>query len=147
MGTWDFARPMLIFAAVVLVAIGCLFGSCTCAMVNGAEPRTDAAIDRVDLIEVNHLYDTQGRHVIDQLIFWDWDKDRFSVRAWRLVKDDNCLPLRDRNGDYVCYWRDMQTLRKVSAPRKRETWTMYDPEVLDREYKPIESRLDLVKVK
>lgn len=108
-----------------------------------AEPRTDAVTDRVDLIEVNHLYDATGRHVIDQLIFWDWDRDRFSVRAWRLVKDSNCLPLRDRNGDYVCYWRDMHVLRRLTAARKRETWTMFDTEVADREVLPIEYRQEL----
>ncbi|PQO45853.1 hypothetical protein [Blastopirellula marina] len=109
-----------------------------------AVPLEAAAVDQVDLIEVNHLYDSQGRHVIDQLIFWDWNRDHFEIRAWRLIKAETQLPRRDWNrGQYVCYWRDMQQLRKVWAPRKRETWTTHDPEVLQRELRPIEARREL----
>ncbi|EAQ81677.1 hypothetical protein [Blastopirellula marina] len=113
-----------------------------------AIPQESAAIDQVDLIEVNHLYDQQGRHVIDQLIFWDWDRDRFQIRAWRLIKSDSQLPLRDWNrGGYVCYWRDGQQLRKVYAPQRCETWTSYDPEVRQRELLPLEQRAELSRVR
>lgn len=109
-----------------------------------AVPLEAAAVDQVDLIEVNHLYDAEGRHVIDQLIFWDWNRDRFEIRAWRQIKSESQLPRRDWNrGQYVCYWRDRQQLRQVSAPRKRETWTAYDPEVRQREIRPLEARREL----
>ncbi|UUO04638.1 hypothetical protein M4951_14690 [Blastopirellula sp. J2-11] len=113
-----------------------------------AFPQEAAVIDQVDLIEVNHLYDQQGRHVIDQLIFWNWDRDRFQIRAWRLIKSQSQLPLRDWNrGGYVCYWRDLQQLRKVYAPQKRETWTTYDPEVRQRELLPIQQRAELSRAR
>ncbi|TWT30701.1 hypothetical protein [Blastopirellula retiformator] len=139
---WD----KFVWLAVIAAIVGlCVFGGLTCAIVSAAETHTPAVHDRVDLIEVNHLYDCGGRHVLDQIIFWDWDRDRFTVRAWRLIKDGNCLPRRNRNGVYVSYWRDMYTMRKVVAPRKRETWTNYDPEVADREVLPMDCRWGLVR--
>ena len=114
--------------------------------VAGAAPQETAAVDKVDLIEVNHLYDQQGRHVIDQLIFYDWDSShgRFQVRAWRLIKSPGQMPQRDWSKDaYVSYWRDMHVMRRVYASRIRETWTTYDPEVLEREVLPIEYRQEL----
>ncbi len=52
-------------------------------------PVDDVARDRVDVIEINHFYDEQGRLVFDQTIFYDWSPDhsRYMVRAWRLVKN------------------------------------------------------------
>ncbi|TWT34704.1 hypothetical protein [Blastopirellula retiformator] len=120
----------------------------TLLLILAAIPVQAATIDRVDLIEVNHFFDEQGRHVIDQIIFWDWDRDRFQIRAWRLINSDAQLPTRDwRRDQYVCYWRDLMQLRKVYAPRKRETWTTYDPEVLEREMRSIEERRELTKLK
>ena len=51
-------------------------------------PLEDLARDRVDLIEVNHFYDEQGRLVFDQIIFYDWSpmQCRYQVRDWRLLK-------------------------------------------------------------
>ncbi|MCC9608530.1 hypothetical protein LOC68_09810 [Blastopirellula sp. JC732] len=120
----------------------------TLLLLFAALPMEAATVDRVDLIEVNHYYDAQGRHVIDQLIFWDWDRDRFQIRAWRLIKNESQLPTRDWDRDqYVCYWRDLTQLRKVYAPQKRETWTNYDPEVLEREIYPRERRQELSRTK
>ena len=34
----------------------------------------DIAREEVDLIEVNHFFDEQGRLVFEQLIFYDWCK-------------------------------------------------------------------------
>lgn len=113
-----------------------------------AFPTYEPATDRVALIEVNHLYDCNGRHVIDQVIFYDWDTShgRFQVRVWRLIGKPGQLPVKDWGRDcYISYWRDTHTLRKVYASRKRETWTTYDPEVLEREMLPIEFRRELVQ--
>ena len=53
-----------------------------------ATPVEDSLCEKVDLIEVNHFYDEQGKLVLDQLIFYDWSPadGRFQVRAWRLLK-------------------------------------------------------------
>ena len=51
-------------------------------------PLDGAVTDRVDLIELNHFYDEQGKLVFDQVIFYDWcnEQCRYNVRAWRLLK-------------------------------------------------------------
>lgn len=102
--------------------------------------------DRVDLVEVNHYHDERGRKVFDQLIFYDWSEQRkrFQVRAWRLIKNDRQLPRRDYDSDlYRVVWHDEGVLREVIAKSQRETWTQYDPELVEREYLPQDQRIDL----
>lgn len=109
-------------------------------------PREDVATERVDLIEVNHFYDEQGRLVFDQLLFYDWSHNdgRYQLRAWRMVKNNSQLPHRNwQTGDYVATWQDGDVLRKISAPTTRESWTQYDPELTEREFLPKEKRREL----
>jgi hypothetical protein len=116
----------------------------------GIAPRGDVARETVDLIEVNHFYDEQGRLVFDQVIFYDWSKDdaRYMVRAWRLVKNPAQVPQRDwKDGGYVAVWQDGELMRHVRAASIRETWTQYDPELVEREYLPKERRKELMAVK
>jgi hypothetical protein len=112
-------------------------------------PTEDVAVDRVDLIEVNHFYDEQGRHVFDQIIFYDWSAQygRYNVRAWRLLKHRAQIPQRDWNrGDFVALWQDGVVLRKVCAETVRESWTQYDPELVERAFLPKEQRRELRKL-
>lgn len=105
--------------------------------------------DHVDLVEVNHYHDETGRHVFDQLIFYDWNesRNRFDVRAWRLIKQPNQMPRKDhRENVWRVIWHDSGVLRTVEASAHRETWTQYDPELVNREYLPQEMRKDLSKV-
>lgn len=109
-------------------------------------PREDVATERVDLIEVNHFYDDQGRLVFDQLLFYDWSHDdgRYQLRAWRMVKNNAQLPQRNwQSGGYSAIWQDGDVLRKISAPTTRESWTQYDPELTEREFLPKERRREL----
>jgi hypothetical protein len=102
--------------------------------------------DVVDLVEVNHYHDARGDHVFDQLIFYDWSsqKHRFQVRAWRLIKSESQLPRRDhRQANWLIRWHDDGVLREVTAASRRETWTQYDPELVERENLPQDQRLDL----
>lgn len=106
--------------------------------------------DEVDLIEVNHFFDEQGRLVFDQVIFYEWSQGdaRYMVRAWRLVKSPQQLPQKDwRTGNYVAYWRDDgqggNVLRRVESSAIRETWLQYDPELAEREILPKERRREL----
>jgi hypothetical protein len=119
-------------------------------VVLGLNPAEDVARERVDLMEVNHFYDEQGRLVFDQVIFYDWSPEhsRYMVRAWRLVKNPSQLPERDwRDGGYQAVWQDGEVLRRVRAASMRETWTQYDPELIEREYLPKERRRELRVVK
>ena len=106
------------------------------------------ATDRVDLIEVNHFYDERGRLVFDQVIFYDWSsrESRHQVRAWRLLKKPAQIPYRDwLKRDFVSVWHDGEILREVHGDAFRESWTQYDPELLEREFLPKERRRELGK--
>lgn len=94
---------------------------------------SDAIVARqeVDLIELNHLIDDNGRHVFDQLVFYEWSQTRSSYRviAWRMVKRPGQLPVRSWSpAGYRCVWQDDQVLRQVWSPAYRETWSQTDPE-------------------
>lgn len=106
-------------------------------------PSDDVAVDAVDMVEVNHFYDDEARHVFDQLIFRDWDAraNRFQVRAWRLLKFTSQSPTHNwSTGRYEIIWHDGEVTRRVEARAYRETWTQYDPEMRERSYLPKEQR-------
>jgi len=116
----------------------------------GIAPREDVARESVDLIELNHFYDEHGRLVFDQVIFYDWSPAdaRYNVRAWRLVKNPAQLPQRNwAGGGYSAMWQDGEQLRHIHSKSIRETWTQYDPELVEREYLPKEKRKELRTVK
>jgi hypothetical protein len=111
-------------------------------------PNEDIATDSVDLIEVNHFYDEQGRLVFDQIIFYDWCPIfcRYNVRDWRLLKSTAQIPHRNwQQGYFVTVWHDGEVLREVKSLSLRESWTQYDPELLEREFLPKEQRRELRK--
>jgi hypothetical protein len=119
-------------------------------VVLSSHPAEDVARERVDLIEVNHFFDEQGRLVFDQVIFYDWsgDHSRYMVRDWRLVKNASQLPQRDwQCGGYLAVWQDGEVMRRVGSEAMRETWTQYDPELVEREYLPKDERRKLRSVK
>ena len=123
-----------------------------CLTACSLHPVEKEAVDQVDLVEINHFYDEQGRLVFDQIIFYDWSsaQSRYNVRDWRLLKKTAQVPLRNwRDGDFVAEWHDFKDrdlLRKVKAKMIRQTWTQYDPELLEREFLPQEKRRELRKV-
>ena len=101
---------------------------------------------RVDMIELNHFVDEEGREVFRQVIFYDWSDahQRFHVRAWRLVKKPAQLPQRRWDpAMFQCTWHDEGLLRQVWAPTMRETWTQRDPERVNREFLPENQRVPL----
>ncbi|MBP63638.1 MAG: hypothetical protein CMJ62_19110 [Planctomycetaceae bacterium] len=109
-------------------------------------PAQDVAVDEVDLIELNHFYDDRGRLVLDQVIFYDWCvvEARFQVRDWRLLKSPAQIPRKNwRRGDFFTVWHDGDLLREVHAKGIHETWTQYDPELVEREFLPKEKRQKL----
>lgn len=103
--------------------------------------------ERCDVMELNHFYDEQGRLVFDQVVFYDWSPrdERHQVRAWRLFKSRDQVPRRDwSGGGYVAVWFDGELLRRVRAQSCCETWTQFDPELVEREKLPKERRLELL---
>lgn len=110
----------------------------------------DVARNGVDLVEINHFHDEQGRLVFDQVLFYDWSpsQSRYLVRAWRLLKSPAQVPHQDfQRGGFVAIWHDGDVLRKVHARQLRETWTQYDPELVSREFLPKEQRKELASLK
>ncbi len=115
----------------------------------GLIPLEDVATDEVDLIEVNHFISEQGKLVLDQVIFYDWsDLDcRYNVRAWRLLKSHAQIPQRNwEHREFETVWYDRDVLRRVRCKSVRETWTRYDPELLERKFLPQASRQGLPRV-
>lgn len=113
----------------------------------GIVPLSDRVTD-VDVIETNHFYDEQGRLVFTQFILWEWvDSDAdFRVRHWIMADREGSPPppQRSRDGSYYLLWVDSTIpwtmIRYVRANSLRETWTQYDPELVDREFRPKEAR-------
>lgn len=108
---------------------------------------TDSTIHQtVNLVELNHVHDENGKHTFDQLIFYTWDayECRHQVIAWRLAKSAIQLPTRDwRHGGYVTTIADGETTRVIRSPLYREIWTMYDVEMSERDVIPQEKRRGL----
>ncbi len=100
----------------------------------------------VDLIELNHFVDEDGREVFRQVVFYDWSKThrRFHVRAWRLIKRESQLPVRRwKPAHYQCTWHDEGLIRQVWSKSFRETWTQKDPERVNRALLPEDQRVPL----
>lgn len=109
-------------------------------------PSESVAFDRVDVVEINHFYDEQGKLVFDQVLYYDWSptQARYNVRAWRLLKSPAHIPQKDwRRGDYVAVFYDGGALREIRATTVRETWTQHDPELVERDFLPKECRREL----
>jgi hypothetical protein len=109
-------------------------------------PVEHLVVDMVDVIEVNHCHDEDGKHVFDQIIFYDWSPTnrRYQVRAWRLLKEHSQYPSRNVSlGLYESLWHDGMVLRQVQGKTYRETWTQFDPELAARQFQRKEDRRQL----
>jgi hypothetical protein len=110
-------------------------------------PEADVACDHVDLVEVNHVYDLEGKPVLVQAVFYEWRpvQGEYHVRAWRLLKSNDQRPTRDFvRGDWAMIFHDGGILREVRAAAFRETWTQYDVERYERDRLPQEYRIGLL---
>jgi hypothetical protein len=109
--------------------------------------------EHVDLIELNHFYDQQGRLVYDQVIFYEQapETGRFQVRAWCLVEDREWLSRRPtKNYDSQLYqvdWydSDQRLLRKITSRLYRESWSQVDPERANKKLLDERMRLAMVQ--
>lgn len=107
--------------------------------ISSGRDHTTVITDIVSVIELNHMYDGEGKLVFDQVIWWDWNAEfaRYEVRDWRLVQPQRkgVIPTKDRQrGVWVSVFQDGEQMRKVSCLTFRETWTQCDNEMLDREF-------------
>ncbi len=101
---------------------------------------TDTAHENVDLIELNHFHDDLGRHVYDQVIFYEWSEAQaqYLVRAWCLLEPTELIsrrPTQSHHDDrYHVRWfdPDQNIRRHLSSRLYRETWTQTDPERMNK---------------
>lgn len=110
------------------------------------QPVELTAWDRVDLAELNSLYDEQGKLVLRQLVLWDDWGDGYHVRTYRLIKSPEHVPYQT-NGRWRVTFSEEGTIRHVEAQTFTESWTQVDVEVVDRERLPKERRAELRTVK
>lgn len=133
-------------------------------------PQDTIIRESVDLVELNHFYDEHGRLVFDQVIFYDWKEHtpkfnvnflatnnvanyedrgpRFYPRAWRLVKNQTQIPMKDwKTNTYNSMWMDGELTRCIYASDIMETWSQDDPELYEREIMPKEARKELINPK
>jgi hypothetical protein len=110
-------------------------------------PQNDVACDMVDLIELNHVHDDQGRFIYTQLVFYDWrpQQAEYQVRSSRLWRAAHGRPEHDfHRNEWVTIFVDGELLREVRAAAFRETWTQYDVEQAERLRLPKEYRAGLL---
>ena len=104
-------------------------------------PHDPVLHDTVDIVEINHVHDANGRLVLTQLIFWDWEDGQFQVVGWKMK--GSIRPPERASGGFKTIWADKHRLRVVSSHSTRETWTQYDPEVAARKTLPKRARRGL----
>lgn len=129
------------------------FTLCLCVFALSSSKGTNTAEEYVDLIELNHFYDHQGRHVYDQVIFYEQSPEtgRFQVRAWCLIEDRDNLSRRPvKNAETQLYqvdWfdNDQRLVRKLTSRSFRESWTQIDPERANKKILEERSRIALVQ--
>ena len=129
------------------------FTLCLCVFALSSSKGTNTAEEYVDLIELNHFYDYQGRHVYDQVIFYEQPPEtgRFQVRAWCLIEDRDNLsrrPVKNAETQLVqvdWFDNDQRLLRKITSRSFRESWTQIDPERANKKVLEERSRIALVQ--
>ena len=115
----------------------------------GSSQHSSALTDRVDLVEVNHFCDEYGKVIFNQLIFYDWcpETRRYQVRAWKPLRKSYQYPTRNWQKDcYTAVWYDKGIKRVVEAEVLRESWTQYDPELVERQYMSPDERAGLLRL-
>lgn len=146
-GRWSTFK--LLRATVLIVLSGCLWIS-SATFTLSTEPVAPSIVDVVDLIEVNHVYDLEGKPVLSQLIYYEFVGGRYRVRTWELLKSNHQHPVYNYNLKlWTVIYTDVlsgsdEATREIRSRNKVERWTQYDPEREDRDELPSEQRHSLL---
>jgi hypothetical protein len=103
-------------------------------------PRDAALRETADIVEINQVYDGEGRQVLEQLIAWNWENDRHVVSGWRLMADKTI------SRPFV-YWTENGRLCVLRGHSWRETAEQFDVELAERERLPACKRRGLMGTK
>lgn len=117
-----------------------------------SNPPEDIVSQRVDLIEINHFFDEEGLPKSDQIIFYEWSEERarFDVVDYRRktsAKQNPCFI--DSQKGYLVIWHDTgkpKVLRQIHARNVIESWTQFDPEMVERRKLPKDKRSELLRL-
>jgi hypothetical protein len=110
----------------------------TLALIVAYNGGSDAVVRDADRLEINHLYaeDDAAKTGVSlrftQLIWWQYHavEKRFVVVEWRMLK--SAWP--ERSGAFwVVRWMDKGRLVEIRAKTAVETWTLEDPEQVDKD--------------
>lgn len=129
------------------------FAFCLCVCASVSHKGNPSVDEYVDLIELNHFFDQQGRLVYDQVVFYERapETGRFQVRAWCLVEDREHLnrrPVKNQETElYQVDWfdTDQRFLRKITSRLFRESWTQVDPERSNKKFHDERLRISLIQ--
>lgn len=104
------------------------------------------ANDSFDLIELNHVYDSNGKHILDQYIGWQCVDGKFRCEFW-CFQNRFTFPTRDlaRGGWLMVGRKTTEGVRPrlVRSRHFHETWLQFDPEVENRDVFPQSKRRGL----
>lgn len=108
-----------------------------------------------DLIELNHNYDKNGKHVYDQVIFWRRkpENGKYEVCEWGLIEERESPTRRPAQNVVsglweVYYKRDGErSAIIVTSKMFRESWSTIDPERENKKKVPEELRYKLYSKK
>lgn len=123
--------------------------------------RRNELIINCDVMEINNFYDTKGRPVFCQLIFWTQhyvpggpNRIGFRARGFRMMGPDKNLveKISGLESSIPLYYRyiakdeqDQKCYIEVRAPVYKETWSQVDPEAVNRiKYRDWEDNYDLI---
>ena len=117
-----------------------------------SDPHEEFISQHVDLVEVNHFCDEAGKPKFDQYIFYNWSNERarFDVIDYKqkICPSQEPKYINKQKG-YVMIWHDKtdhRILRRVHAKNMIETWTKYDPEMVERKFLPKDMRIELYRI-
>lgn len=104
-----------------------------------------ALVEECEVIEVNTVLDCDGDEVLRQLIFWDYEQPlgEYCVADWKYARSD--LRISKTPKGYAATFMDGDKLRRVEAAYFKETWTVGDPELRQREVRKESDRRHLLK--
>ncbi len=106
-------------------------------------------VEYCDLIEVNSHISENGRHMYDQIIFWEWSPElkRMIVCSWCLVGDDKSYPVKI--GNRYKYTRRLSRNRSIIiyTDMSISTSSKLDPERDNKNIFPEKYRRDLFRGK
>lgn len=96
----------------------------------GLVPNDAAIEDRVQIIELQHVYDEQAQCIFHQMLFWERTYEgNLRVVAWRIWTAESPTPLREPVGrGFVLLWMDGEQLRRVYAKGWKESYRLYENE-------------------